>query len=138
MELVLDASLALALGLPDEQARKADRNMAQYLGEKTVFWVPALWWFEISNALIMAQRRNRLSETDTLCLIDLYAKLPLSTDILINANLIAQLQRLAKTYELSAYDAAYLELAQRKNLGLATLDRSLIAAAKKAGIALAT
>lgn len=100
-------------------------------------WVPALWWYELSNGLIVAQRRHRLTEADRLRLTQLYDTLLIQTDAHLNPDTAWRLQAIAKAEGLSAYDAAYLELAQRRGVGLATLDRTLTLAARKAGVALA-
>lgn len=133
MECVLDCSLALAWALPDETTKQADRFMAG-ISPKTVFWVPALWWYEMSNALLMAQRRGRLAEGDKVRLIELYGMLAVRTDSELDTNAVMRFDMLAREHALSAYDAAYLELAQRRALGLATLDRRLIAAARRTGV----
>ena len=133
MDLVLDSSLAVAWGLPDEASARADRLLAR-ASRKNAFWVPALWWYEIANALTMAHRRHRLVEADRSRLIELYRVLPIQTDSVLGPETLGTLQVLADEYGLSAYDTAYLELAQRRGLGLATLDRRLAAAAKGAGV----
>ena len=136
MDWVLDSSIALALALPDETSEHADH----FFGRMTsgdVLWVPALWWYEMANALIGAQRRKRLSETDRMRLIELYRMLPIQTDTVLDSDAMHRFHTLAMEYELSAYDAAYLELAQRKGLGLATLDRRLHSAALRAGVKVA-
>ena len=93
-----------------------------------------MWWYEIANALTMARRRHRLVEADRSRLIELYRMLPVQTDSVLSSETIRTLQVLADEYGLSAYDAAYLELAQRRGLGLATLDRRLATAARGAGV----
>ncbi len=133
MELVLDSSLALAWGLPDEASGRADRLLPRASG-KNAFWVPVLWWYEIANALTMARRRRRLVEADLSRLSSSIGLLPIQTDSILNAETIRALQVLADAYGLSAYDSAYLELAQRRGLGLATLDRRLAQAARGAGV----
>lgn len=97
-------------------------------------WVPALWWYELSNVFTMAHRRRRLSESESVRLVDLYGSLPIQTDTHLNSDAVWRFQALAKEHSLSAYDAAYLELAQRKGIGLATLDKHLANAARKAGV----
>jgi predicted nucleic acid-binding protein len=99
-----------------------------------VLWVPALWWYELGNALTVAVRRKRLSEADATRFIDLYSQVPLQTDTHLTSETVWRLRALAQEHHLSAYDAAYLELAQRRGLGLATLDKNLIAAARRAGV----
>jgi predicted nucleic acid-binding protein len=136
MDWVLDCSLALAWALPDEASKRADRFLAQ-ASRGNPLWVPALWWYEMANALTMAQRRGRLADADRLRLIELYGLLPIQTDTFLSSDALWRLQALAQEYSLSAYDAAYLELAQRRGLGLATLDKRLGAAARSAGIVVA-
>lgn len=131
---VLDCSLALAWALPDETSKRAERFLVEVTAA-TVLCVPALWWYEIADVLTMAQRRRRLPESDGLHVIELYASLPIQTDTHLNSDVAWRFHTIAREHTLSAYDAAYLELAQRKGFGLATLDRNLAAAARKAGVA---
>jgi predicted nucleic acid-binding protein len=133
MSWVLDSSLALAWALPDEHSDDAD-HVLDHISTEDGFWVPALWWYEISNALLMAQQRKRIKEADRLRLIELYGLLPLQTDTPSHPDTIRRFQEIALTYSLSAYDASYLELALRKGLGLATFDRRLQEAAEKVGL----
>jgi len=133
MEVVLDSSVALAWILPDEASSRADRFLTN-VPRESAFWVPALWWYEVANALTVAQRRRRLTGADTARAIELYGTLPLQTDAALDANVLWRLQVLADEYGLSAYDAAYLELAQRKGLRFATFDRRLVTAAQRAGV----
>jgi len=133
MNWVLDCSVALAWALPDETSKRAERFLAD-LGQKAVLWVPALWWYELANALTMAHRRRRLSESESVQLVELYGSLPIQTDTHLNPDAVWRFQALAAAHSLSAYAAAYLELAQRKGIGLATLDKLLASAARKAGV----
>ncbi|MEK7858860.1 MAG: type II toxin-antitoxin system VapC family toxin [Elusimicrobiota bacterium] len=132
---VLDSSMALAWALPDEKSAEAERFMAQAAQDsRAALWVPALWWYEIANALTSARRRKRLSEADAARLIELYGQLPLQTDASLGGEAMWRHQALAVEHGLSAYDAAYLELAQRTGAGLASLDERLSAAARQAGL----
>lgn len=133
MNWVIDSSMALAWALPDETSKEAEGFLSR-IGIRSILWVPALWWYEMANALLMAQRRRRLSEAGRIRLIELYRKLPFQTDMALDADSIGRLHTLAIEYDLSAYDAAYLELAQRRTLGLATVDRRLRSAAQRAGV----
>jgi predicted nucleic acid-binding protein len=133
MDWVIDSSIALAWALPDETSKEAERFLSRIL-VGNIFWVPALWWYEMSNALLMAQRRKRLTEADRIRLIELYRKLPIQTDMTLDSDIMGRFHTLAIEYNLSAYDTAYLELAQRRGLGLATVDRQLRSAAQKAGV----
>jgi len=133
MGWVIDSSIALAWALPDKTSKGAERFLSQIL-VGNIFWVPALWWYEMANALLMAQRRKRLTEAERIRLIELYRKLPVQTDMTLDPDIISRFHTLAIEYNLSAYDTAYLELAQRRGLGLTTVDRQLRSAAQKAGV----
>ena len=133
MDWVVDSSIALAWGLPDETSQEADRFLSR-ISMRGILWVPALWWYEMANALLVAQRRKRLGEAERVRLMELYRRLPIRTDVSLDSDIMWRLQTLAIEYNLSAYDAAYLELAQRRSLGLATVDRPLRGAAQKAGM----
>lgn len=132
---VLDSSMALAWALPDERSEEAERFM-ELVSEDTAatIVVPALWWYEIANALTSARRRKRLTEADASRLIELYGRLPVQTDASLGGESMWRHLALATEHGLSAYDAAYLELAQRNGAGLASLDERLCAAARKAGL----
>lgn len=134
MEWVLGCSLPLAWALPDESSSKA-ASFLESLHPDDRFWVPALWWYELSKGLVVAQRRGQLTEADRLQLTQLHDTLPIQTDVHLNSDAAWRLQTIAKEKGLSAYDAAYLELALRRDLGLSTLDRTLRLAARKAGVA---
>jgi predicted nucleic acid-binding protein len=135
MRYVLDCSLALAWALPDEHSKRAEHLLAE-VSDESQLWVPALWWYELANALVMAHRRHRLTDSDSTRLLELYGSLPIQTDAHLNPDTLRRVHALAKEHALSAYDAAYLELAQRKDMPLATLDRRLTGAARKAGVEL--
>jgi len=137
MACVLDCSVALAWAFPDETSEAAERLLTDRTSSRPL-WVPGLWWYELSNALTVAWRRRRISESDCLRLIELYGELSIHTDTALDADSVRRWHRLAKDHGLSAYDAAYLELAERRELPLATLDRRLRTAARSAGIALVT
>jgi len=128
---VLDCSLALAFGLPDEKSSRADKFLDQ-LGDEYDVWVPALWWYEVSNALRVARRRKRVTDAQLTRLVDLYGRLPLRTDALVAGGAFQRYTDLGDN--LSSYDSAYLELAARRGLGLATLDTRLAKTARKIGV----
>lgn len=77
---------------------------------------------------------GKTGEADRVRVVELYGMLPIETDAELDLDAVWRFHVLAQQYGLSAYDAAYLELAQRRGLGLATVDRSLRTAARKAGI----
>jgi predicted nucleic acid-binding protein len=95
--------------------------------------VPSLWWFEVRNILIVNERRRRITESGTASFLLNLSLLRLRTDRSPDENAVL---RLARAHRLSVYDAAYLELAQREGLPLATLDADLQRAAAGEGVAL--
>lgn len=133
MAWVLDCSLALAWGLPDELSPTADKFFTMNHAQKEL-WVPSLWWFELANGLTMGRKRKRISEDQFARLLRAYDRLPLQTDTHSGFDFVDALQRVASQFNLSGYDAAYLELALRKGAGLATLDQHLASMAHRAGI----
>lgn len=133
MDWVIDSSIALAWALPDETSKEAERFLSR-ISMTTILWVPALWWYEMANALLTAERRKRLTQSERIRLMELYRKLPIRTDMMLDSDTMWRFHAFALEYNLSAYDAAYLELAQRRGLGLATGDRQLRLAAQRARI----
>jgi predicted nucleic acid-binding protein len=95
--------------------------------------VPGLWWFEVRNILIVNERRRRITESDTAAFLLSLSRLRIRLDRVPGENGVL---RLARAHRLSVYDAAYLELAQREGLPLATLDADLRKAAADEGVAL--
>ena len=134
MPFVLDASLALAWHFEDEASAYADRVLDR-LGEDQAV-VPSLWALEIANALVVAERRGRLSAADVARAADQFLGMPVSIQEESLQSALGPALALARTHKLSAYDAAYLELAMREGLPIATEDGTLRAAAKKVGVPL--
>jgi len=132
MAWIMDCSIAAALGLPDEASTVADAFLQQMANHET--WVPSLWWHEIGNVLVSAKRNQRISDNDTSRLLQLYGDLPVKTDSATGSSVMERIHRLSMSCQLSAYDAAYLELAERKQAGLATLDKKLLKAAMDCGV----
>lgn len=123
MALVLDASIAAAWFLPDEQNDAADDVMARLI--KTPARVPALFWFEARALLIKAERRGRLKIGEA---TDSMAQLRSFPIIEAGTGNDGQIITLANRHGLSGYDASYLGLALAEKLPLATLDKRLAAA----------
>ncbi len=132
MPWVMDCSIAAALGLPDELSDTAEAFFP--ILSRDDVWVPSLWWHEIGNVLIAARGRERITDNDASALMQLYGALPLHTDTAYGPSLMERVHRLATCHGLSAYDAAYLELAERRQAGLATLDAGLRKAASDCGV----
>jgi predicted nucleic acid-binding protein len=121
---VVDASIVASWCFPDESHPNAEAAFRRIADETAL--APALLWFEFRNLLLMGERRNRLSESQVASSLRDVNELPIDVDIYPDESIVL---RLARTYRLTVYDAVYLELAQRKELPLATLDKALINAA---------
>jgi len=132
MAFVLDASVALCWAMDDEVAAPAAVRALRLLETEDAY-VPALWWFEIRNALISNERRQRLREAASTAFLHRLGQLAIRIDRDPQNDLLLSL---ARRHRLTVYDAAYLELAQRAGAPLATLDSSLIRAARGEGVPL--
>ena len=131
-ELVLDCSATMPWIFASEATVETDRVLDSVTGGAKV-WVPALWHLEVANVLLGAKRRNRIDQAG----IEQFLARLAVYDIEVDADTIAaswsRTLGLADLYELTEYDAVYLELALRKGVPLASLDRELCAAVAKAG-----
>jgi len=134
MPFVLDASLALAWHFEDEISEYADRVLDR-LGEDPAV-VPSLWALEIANALVVAERRGRLSPAGVARAAELFLEVPISIHEVAPQSALGPVLDLARTHGMTTYDAAYLELAMREGLPLATEDEALRAAAERVGVPL--
>ncbi|MDZ4756063.1 MAG: type II toxin-antitoxin system VapC family toxin [Phycisphaerae bacterium] len=122
-------SAILSQAFDDEDASYAESVIDAIAGDEAI--VPTLFWFEIRNALLVAERRNRIAPDRTIAFLSDLALLPFQVD---ERPPEAALLEMARKHALTVYDAAYLELAQRKSLSLATLDAGLVRAAKASGV----
>lgn len=134
MPFVLDASVALAWLFRDEQNAYAHRMLRRLEDEPAV--VPAVWILEMANGLLVAERRGRFTAADVTHIYGTLADLPIESSDLTLEQALGPLLDLARVHELSAYDAAYLELAMREGLPLATQDADLRKAATSSGVPL--
>lgn len=126
---VIDASVTLPWFFPDE-ATPFTEGLLDALGDQ-VLWAPVLWVLECINVLQSAQRRGRISARRRAQIAEELSALPVRLDLEVPD--FVGLDRLAATHGLSAYDAAYLELALRRSLTLVSLDARLVAAARAIG-----
>ena len=131
-DLVLDVSLALQWFLEDEADRKYSLGVLASLSEKRAL-VPILWFYEVGNGLVMAHRRKRISVDQISGFLTRLRALPIDAAQQTPGEIL-DLPSLAQRHGLTNYEAAYLALALRINLPLATTDRSLGHAAVAAGI----
>ena len=125
MPLVIDASVALCWALADERHAIAEDAFERMRSDSAV--VPVLWWFELRNALIVNERRRRISERDVSDFLRQISVLRITLDALPSGSDVLALSR---KHRLTVYDATYLELSSRGNLPLATLDSELADAAR--------
>jgi len=129
---VLDCSVASAWCFADEAAAELDAVLEEVRVNGGA--VPAIWHQEIANVLLTAERRGRISETGATRSLHLLSLLPIRTDYADPERVRRDIVPLARAHRLMVYDAAYLELAIRTGVPLATTDRILAAAARTAGI----
>lgn len=134
MSLVLDSSVALAWIYSDETTTGVTRVL-QMVSTRGA-WVPGLWRLEVANILEMGVRRGRHNAAFRDSTLADLALLPISTDPETEPHAWGATLRLAAEHRLTLYDAAYLEMAQRRGLPLATLDADLRTAAKNEKVTL--
>lgn len=129
--VVIDASYAGAWILPDEISAQAEETLQQVLGGELTLIVPTLWHYEMCNLIAMAQRRQRVTVQQAEKAVEMLSLIPVESfdhQSLINKQ---RIQKFALQHQLSAYDAAYLELADRLQLPLLTGDKALVCASRK-------
>jgi len=132
---VVDASAALAWCFEDEASSWTD-ELVERLRQGDQIVVPAHWPTEILNGLLVAQRRKRIKAGQAALFWDELASLPIDTEPPLTASQAKSVLALGEKHSLTVYDAAYLELVQRRQLPLGTLDTELRKAAQLEGIAL--
>jgi predicted nucleic acid-binding protein len=131
---IFDASFVGALIIPDERNPHVDRMYAKIKNEDEKR-APHLLWYEIAYILKNLLRRRRCTLDEILGFFPAFAALCITCDFETGTGYVEKILRLCNDYNISSYDAAYLELAGRKKATLCTLDENLITAAKKYGVA---
>jgi predicted nucleic acid-binding protein len=119
----------------EDEATALSEAVLERLARETAL-VPAIWPFEVANVLVMAERRRRLTEAKSAGFLGLLAQLPI---MIVESNLLhlaSASLAVARLRGVSAYDAAYIDLAMREAVPLATCDKTLARAANAAGVAL--
>lgn len=129
---VVDNSVVMAWCFEDEANAYTERILDQL--PETQALVPAIWPFEVANVLLVAERRDRLTEAQTARFAQLLHELPVEVEGADIARILGAVLSVGRAHRLSAYDAAYLELATRRGLALATQDNRLRKAAAAAGV----
>ena len=131
-DIVVDASVALAWCFNDELT-EATAQLREQL-RTSVAAVPLLWFIEIANVLALAERRGRITVAESAQLIGLFETLDIEVDGETASLAFTRILDLAREQRLTAYDAAYLELAMRLGVPLASKDRDLCDAAERVGV----
>lgn len=129
---MLDASIALAWCFEDQSTPLSQASLARLADDRAL--VPELWPFEVANVLALAERRGRIRPSQTSRFVQLLDRLPISVSELGRDRVLGTVLDLARSTRVSAYDAAYLALAARAGVPLATADEPLRLAAQAAGL----
>ena len=130
--IAIDASVALAWCFPDEASNYADSVLLAV--ENLTVIVPTIWAVEITNALLVGERRKRIRQPEIRRYVDLLKGLSIVEERQRFSETVSNVLPLAREYDLSAYDAAYLDVAVRHEIPLATLDGAMQKACTAAGI----
>ena len=136
MAFVLDASISAVWALTDESNALATQILDGWAANPEhpeTALVPSLWWYELRNLLAINERRKRIAAAESTAFLHVLDLFPIEIDEEPDEDAIFGF---ARRYQLSFFDAAYLEVAYRKGLPLATLDKALMAAAEAAGVPL--
>ncbi len=131
---VVDCSITMAWLFQDEKTPFTEKIFDRLIKEKAV--VPNLWSLEVINVLLVGERRKRISVSQSAHFLNVLGQLPIEIEANPPKMQNDSVLFLARTYGLSSYDAAYLDLASRLGIPLATLDADLIKAAHSSGVLL--
>ncbi len=129
---VVDNSVVMSWCFKDQANHYAD-SVLERLTE-TVAYVPSVWSLEVVNVLLSAERKKFIREADSVRFISLLSQLPILVEYESSEKVMKDLLGLARAHKLSSYDASYLDLAMRKGLPLATLDKNLRKAASSTNV----
>jgi predicted nucleic acid-binding protein len=130
---VVDNSVVMAWCFEDEASTYSEGVLDRLRETQAV--VPAIWPLEVANVLLIAERRDRLNEAQSARFAELVQGLPILVEEADIKRILGPVLAVGRAHRLSAYDAAYLELAARQGLALATQDSRLRKAAGNAGVA---
>ncbi len=132
---MVDASVVLTWCFPDENSALA-RRVAQMFKQGDSAIAPSFWPHEVLNALLVGERRKRISTVLVRTFLSDVGALPITLQEVPAEAVFDRIQSLSRAHGLTTYDAAYLDLAQSNGLPLATLDVDLIRACSKTGVEL--
>jgi predicted nucleic acid-binding protein len=133
-EFVLDGSVTMAWYFADESNPYADSVLSDLESARAL--VPSLWTLEVANTVLVGERRKRSTEAQAAAWLGILETLSIEVDGETTSHAWSSTLALARSQNLSAYDAAYLELAMRRGLPLATLDAKQKNAALAVGVAI--
>jgi len=129
---VIDNSVVMSWCFKDETSEYTDAVLNRL--EYSTAFVPSIWPLEVGNVLLVAERNKRLRQADSIRFIALLSELPIIVEPESPDRMMNEIVSIARAYDLSTYDASYLDLAMRKGIPIATLDKSLLRAAKKSNV----
>ncbi|MBV9386983.1 MAG: type II toxin-antitoxin system VapC family toxin [Chroococcidiopsidaceae cyanobacterium CP_BM_ER_R8_30] len=132
LSFVIDCSVAMAWCFEDEATDFTDELLERLCEENAL--VPSLWPIEVANVLTISERRGRTNQAKITTFLQLLRDLPITIDSKTAEKALTDILVLARANGLTSYDAAYLELALRAGLHLATLDNALAQAARHLGV----
>ena len=135
-QFILDASVVLTWCFPDENSASAQKIAALFKNGDSAI-APSFWPHEVLNALLVGEKRKRITGSLMRTFLADLVELPVVLAEVPADAVFGRIQSLSRQHGLTAYDAAYLDLAQSSGLPLATLDRDLILACREAGVGLA-
>jgi len=130
---VVDNSVVMSWCFKDEANPLADSILGWF--EEAKAYVPSVWPLEVVNVLLAAERRNLINEADSIRFLRLLSQLPILVLHESPERTMRDILGLARAHNLSSYDASYLDLAMKKGLPLATMDKKLRKAAKSVNVA---
>jgi predicted nucleic acid-binding protein len=131
---VVDNSVVMSWCFIDEESVYADSVLESLKTAQAL--VPAIWPLEVGNVLLVAERKKRLSEADSIRFLELINNLPISVNQEPPGRMTKEIISLAREQNLSTYDASYLDLAMRKGIPIATLDKEIKKASKRCNVQL--
>jgi len=136
MAFVLDCSVTLSWLLPDERGAATDALVDEL--QRTTAVAPASWPYEVANALLVAQRRARISDDDLNRVRRALTALPIKVEAVASQHVLYAVSDLGRRLDVTSYDAAYVELAARRRLPLATTATQGLRRAQGRGLAVAS
>ncbi len=132
--LIADVSIVLAWLYEESQTSQALDVLP--LIETNGLLVPALWWTELENGLVIGERRARNTTDQSAAFLEIVRSLPIRTDDMPPHQTCDRILAIARQHQLTAYDATYVELAVRESAALATFDTAIRRCAPQLGLSI--